>query len=96
MNKHRQEIAFSNRYLYYYASLIKKLYGFVIRRGGNQPDERYVGKVGEQPQRKELTNDATPPDALKLRQEGLPAVGEIILFRFRKRLLFGYCRDLFT
>ena len=96
MNSNRQEIAFSNRYLYYYASLIKKLYGFVIRRGDNQPDERYIGQLGEPPQRKELTNDATPPDALKLRQEGLPAVGEIILFRFRKRLLFGYCRELFS
>lgn len=93
MNSKKPEIAFSNRYLYYYASVIKKLYGFVIRRGDNLPDERYVGHIGEQPQRKDLPSDPTPPNAIKPGREGLPAIGEIILFRFRKRLLFGYCRE---
>jgi exoribonuclease R len=57
MNSQKPEIAFSNRYLYYYASLIRKLYGFIIRRGGNQPDERYVGHIGEQPQRKKQADE---------------------------------------
>lgn len=95
MKQQKQEIAFSNRYLYYYASLIKKIYGFVIHRGENLPDERYVGHLGEQPQRKELPSEMVQNN-LKAGREGLPVVGEIILFRFRKRLLFGYCRELLT
>ena len=62
MNSKKTEIAFSNRYLYYYASIIKRLYGFVIRRGNDQPDERYIGHIGEQPQRQELPSDPTPPN----------------------------------
>ncbi|MBT3601543.1 MAG: hypothetical protein HN521_00620, partial [Candidatus Latescibacteria bacterium] len=96
MNSKKTEIAFSNRYLYYYASIIKRLYGFVIRRGNDQPDERYIGHIGEQPQRQELPSDPTPPNALKPGRKGLPAVREIILFRFRKRLLFAYCRESLT
>ena len=95
MKLQKSEIAFSNRYLYYYASLIKKIYGFVIRRGEDQPDERYVGHIGEQPQRKELPSEVVQ-NLLKPGREGLPVVGEIILFRFRKRLLFGYCRELLS
>lgn len=93
MKSHKQEIAFSNRYLYYYASLIRKLYGFVIRRGDDQPDERYVGHLGEQPQRKELPSEAHPKTLQAGRNE-LPVANEIILFRFRKRLLMGYCKEV--
>ena len=95
MKLQKLEIAFSNRYLYYYASLIKKIYGFVIRRGENLPDERYVGHLGEQPQRKELPSEIAQ-NTIKAGREGLPIEGEIILFRFRKRLLLGYCRELLT
>ncbi len=95
MKLQKQEVAFSNRYLYYYASLIKKIYGFVIRRGEDQPDERYVGHIGEHPQRKDLPSEVVQ-NPLSPGRDGLPVVGEIILFRFRKRLLFGYCRELLS
>lgn len=93
MNSGKQEIAFSNRYVYYYASLIRKIYGFVIRRGENQNEERYVGHLGQHPERREPTHGPAPAHALKPGRDGLPAEGEIILFRFRKRLLLGYCRE---
>ena len=47
MQKSKREITISNRYLYYYASLLKRIYGLIIRNEHkNQPDERYIGPPG--------------------------------------------------
>ena len=88
MQKPKREITISNRYLYFYASLVKRIYGLIIRNEHkNQPDERYTGRLDE---------DGIPSfqDAphTKGRLPGTPAQDEIILFRFRKRLLIGTCQ----
>ncbi len=88
MQKSKREIAISNRYLYYYASLIKRIYGLIIRNEHkNQPDERYTGHLDEDPLLS--SRDATHT---KGRLPGTPVRDEIVLFRFRKRLLLGTCQ----
>ena len=88
MQKPKREITISNRYLYFYASLVKRIYGLIIRNEHkNQPNERYTGRLDE---------DGIPSsqDAshTKGRLSGTPVQDEIILFRFRKRLLLGTCQ----
>ncbi len=88
MQKPKREITISNRYLYFYASLVKRIYGLIIRNEHkNQPNERYTGHLDE---------DGIPSsqDAshTKGRLSGTPVQDEIILFRFRKRLLLGTCQ----
>lgn len=88
MQKSKREITISNRYLYYYASLLKRIYGLIIRNEHkNQPDERYTGRLDED-------TIQSPPDTLntKGRLPGTPIQDEIVLFRFRKRLLLGTCQ----
>ncbi len=88
MQKPKREIAISNRYLYYYASLLKRIYGLIIRNEHkNQPDERYTGHLDEDPVLS--SKDATHT---KDRLPGTPVRDEIVLFRFRKRLLLGTCQ----
>ena len=84
MQKPKREITISNRYLYYYASLLKRIYGLIIRNEHkNQPDERYIGHLDE---------DAIPSSQEEGRLPGTPVQDEIVLFRFRKRLLLGTCQ----
>ncbi len=88
MQKPKREITISNRYLYYYASLLKRIYGLIIRNEHkNQPDERYTGRLDEDPVLS--SKDATHT---KDRLPGTPVRDEIVLFRFRKRLLLGTCQ----
>jgi len=77
-----RQITVENRWIYYYASFLKGIYGFVPRRDGkNLPDQHFYGRL---------------PTA-KGRQRTLkPERNEILLFRFRKRLMLGYCRDVWT
>ena len=88
MQKPKREITISNRYLYFYASLVKRIYGLIIRNEHkNQPNERYTGSLDEDgiP----ISQDASHT---KGRLPGIPVQDEIILFRFRKRLLIGTCQ----
>lgn len=88
MQKPKREITISNRYLYYYASLIKRIYGLIIRNEHkDQPDERYIGRLDEDtiPSSQDATHT-------KGRLPGTPVQDEIVLFRFRKRLLLGTCQ----
>lgn len=88
MQKPKPEITISNRYLYFYASLVKRIYGLIIRNEHkNQPNERYTGRLDEDgiP----ISQDASHT---KGRLPGIPVQDEIILFRFRKRLLIGTCQ----
>ena len=92
MQKPKREITISNRYLYFYASLVKRIYGLIIRnKHKNQPDERYTGRLDE---------DGIPisQDAphTKGRLPGTPVRDEIVLFRFRKRLLIGTCQAVLS
>ena len=83
MQKPKREITISNRYIYYYASLLKRIYGLIIRNEHkNQPDERYIGHLDED----EI------PSSQDGRLPGTPVRDEIVLFRFRKRLLIGTCQ----
>ena len=84
MQKPKREITISNRYIYYYASLLKRIYGLIIRNEHkNQPDERYIGHLDE---------DEIPSSQGEGRLPGTPVRDEIVLFRFRKRLLLGTCQ----
>ena len=88
MQKPKREVTISNRYLYFYASLVKRIYGLIIRNEHkNQPNERYTGHLDEDgiP----ISQDASHT---KGRLPGIPVQDEIILFRFRKRLLIGTCQ----
>ena len=83
MQEPKREITISNRYIYYYASLLKRIYGLIIRNEHkNQPDERYIGHLDED----EI------PSSQDGRLPGTPVRDEIVLFRFRKRLLIGTCQ----
>lgn len=83
----------TNPHIYYYASLVDRIYGFVLRREGkNLPRERYVGRLAQEPRSKELAKYTDFPGSLHARRSGDPAIGEILLFRYRKRLLLGYCQ----
>ena len=95
MSKTKNDIAVSNRYLYYYASLLKKIYGFIIRnQGENQPDERYVGAWDADPVLTPIPPNP-PQTALATGSlPGTPAMDEIVFFRFRKRLLLGACQAI--
>ncbi len=91
MQNSKREIAISNRYLYYYASLFKRIYGFIIRKEhGN--DERYTGRLDEDAVLSPIPEDPTYTEDRSERLPGTPVVGEIVLFRFRKRLLMGTCQ----
>ena len=88
MQKSKREITISNRYLYYYASLLKRIYGLIIRNEHkNQPDERYIGHLDE---------DGIPSSQEEGRLPGTPVQDEIVLFRFRKRLLLGTCQAILS
>ena len=92
MQKPKREITISNRYLYFYASLVKRIYGLIIRNEHkDQPDERYIGHLGEDgiP----ISQDTTHT---KSRLPGTPVPDEIVLFRFRKRLLLGTCQAVLS
>ena len=108
-----QEITVANRFIYYYASFLKRIYGFVVRRdGGNIPDQHYIGRMRSpqsQPRRRsgrphtpvshedeglrrvDLLNLPSPQAG---RWEGDPEPDEIVLFRYRKRLMLGRCQEL--
>ena len=93
MQNSKREIAISNRYLYYYANLLKRIYGFVIRNErGN--DERYTGRLDEAPVLSPLPAEMIPPKDMSARLPGTPVRDEIVLFRFRKRLLLGTCQGV--
>ena len=93
MQNSKREIAISNRYLYYYANLLKRIYGFVIRNErGN--DERYTGRLDEAPVLSPLPAEMIPPKDMAARLPGTPVRDEIVLFRFRKRLLLGTCQGV--
>ena len=92
MQKPKREITISNRYLYFYASLVKRIYGLIIRNEHkDQPDERYIGHLGEDgiPISQDITHT-------KSRLPGTPVPDEIVLFRFRKRLLLGTCQAVLS
>lgn len=75
-----RQITVANRFIYYYASFIKGIYGFVLRREGkNIPDKRHVGQM-------KASRDET--------RVAQPAIDEIVLFRYRKHLMLGYCRRI--
>ena len=94
MQKSKREIAISNRYLYYYASLLKRVYGFVIRKEHGK-DERYTGRLDEDPVPSPLPEGMIPPK-VSARAPGVPVRDEIVLFRFRKRLLLGTCQGVLS
>ena len=55
MDLWNKEITVANRFIYYYASFVKRIYGFVIRRDGdNVPEEHYVGHFVPRPSRKKV------------------------------------------
>ena len=88
MQKPKREVTISNRYLYFYASLVKRIYGLIIRNEHkNQPNERYTGRLDEDgiPSSQDASHTTG-------RLPGTPVQDEIILFRFRKRLLIGTCQ----
>ena len=88
MQKPKREVTISNRYLYFYASLVKRIYGLIIRNEHkNQPNERYTGRLDEDgiPSYQDVSHTTG-------RLPGTPVQDEIILFRFRKRLLIGTCQ----
>ncbi len=88
MQKSKREVTISNRYLYFYASLVKRIYGLIIRNEHkNQPNERYTGRLDEDG----IPSSQDAPHT-KGRLPGTPIQDEIILFRFRKRLLLGTCQ----
>ena len=88
MQKPKREITISNRYLYFYASLVKRIYGLIIRNEHkNQPNERYTGRLD-----KDGIPSSQDASHTKGRLSGTPVQDEIILFRFRKRLLIGTCQ----
>ncbi len=95
MRNSKREIAISNRHLYYYASLLKRVYGFVIRKEHGK-DERYTGKLDEDPVLSPLPEGMIPPKAMVARLPGTPVRDEIVLFRFRKRLLMGTCQGVLS
>ena len=84
MQKPKREITISNRYLYYYASLLKRIYGLIIRNEHkNQPDERYIGHLDE---------DGIPSSQEEGRLPGTPVQDEIVLFRFRNACSWAHAR----
>ncbi len=88
MQKPKREVTISNRYLYFYASLVKRIYGLIIRNEHkNQPNERYTGRLDEDG----IPSHQDAPHTTG-RLPGTPVQDEIILFRFRKRLLIGTCQ----
>ena len=95
MQNSKREIAISNRYLYYYASLLKRVYGFIIRKEHGR-DERYTGKLDEDPVLSPLPEGMIPPKDAAARLPGTPVRDEIVLFRFRKRLLLGTCQGVLS
>ena len=112
MDLWNKEITVANRFIYYYASFAKRIYGFVIRRDGdNVPDEHYVGHFAPQPTRQKAPrrrrrqalvqedfhrqgDPKAPLPMPKGRWEGTPEPNEIVLFRYRKRLMLGYCQEI--
>lgn len=92
MQKSKREVTISNRYLYFYASLVKRIYGLIIRNEHkNQPDERYTGHLDEDG----IPSSQDAPHT-KGRLPDTPVQDEIVLFRFRKRLLIGTCQAVLT
>ena len=89
MTTTEREITVSNRFIYYYANFMKRIYGFVLRRGWkNVPGERHTGHLDEV--RGKLGSGAARAEALS----GTPAGGEVVLFRCRKRLILGRCQTV--
>ncbi|MDA0746720.1 MAG: RNB domain-containing ribonuclease [bacterium] len=100
-----REITVSNRFIYYYANFVDRIYGFVLRRdGANLPEEHYVGRLQKAGQIS--ASKRTLSLHQKFHQQGdplhphLPQQGrhgtdpdpeEIVLFRYRKRLMLGLC-----
>ena|GEM_PF-1106262 len=75
MESGNREIVVSNRFLYYYANLIRRVFGMAVRRDGkNVPGTQVTGKL-----------PGSEPDPIH--RPG--SKGEMVLFRYRKRLLFG-------
>jgi len=75
-----KQITIANRFIYYYASFIRGIYGFALRRKGKTiPGQRYTGHMKGSGGGKRYTD---------------PAIDEIVLFRYRKRLILGYCRGV--
>ncbi|MDP6778199.1 MAG: RNB domain-containing ribonuclease [Candidatus Latescibacteria bacterium] len=114
MDLWNKEITVANRFIYYYANFVKRVYGFVIQReGDNVPDEHYVGHFAPHPRDKRASRrrrrDRHPPvqeefhrqgdpkaplQVPKGRWQGTPETNEIVLFRYRKRPMLGYCQEL--
>ena len=43
-----REITVANRFIYYYANFVDRIYGFVTRKDGeNVPEEHYVGRIDD-------------------------------------------------
>lgn len=80
LRRQDKQITIANRFIYYYASFIRGIYGFAVRREGKDvPGQRYVGHM----------------EAARIgRRDTEPAIDEIVLFRYRKRLMLGYCREI--
>ena len=113
MDLWNKEITVANRFIYYYANFVKRVYGFVIRRdGANVPEEHYVGHFAPHPSDKraprrrrdrrtpvqaEFHRQGDPKAPLPMptgRWEGTPDPDEIVLFRYHKRLMLGYCQEI--
>lgn len=76
-NLQKQEITVANRFIFYYASLVRRIYGMVSRKDGkNIPGTQVTGSL---PSLDEDISHGGP----------VPNPGEVMLFRYRKRLLFG-------
>ena len=45
-----REITVANKFIFYYANFVEKIYGYVLRRDGRSiPEENYVGRLKEMP-----------------------------------------------
>ena len=111
MKTRKKDITVGNSFIYYYANLIDRIYGLVIRRGGeNVVDQHYVGRwparartrrgsrptpdrapEPDQPQQVDLLH---PAPVSRGRWGTDAATDEVVLFRYRKRLLLGRCEDI--
>ena len=95
-----RDLTIANRFIYYYANFAKRIYGFVVRREGkNVWTERQVGRLPARkpsawPVPRTQKRRAAPgtPQEQGDKPGDLPGSGEIVLFRYRKRLMLGYCR----
>lgn len=75
-----KEITVANKFIFYYANFVEKIYGYVLRRdGSNIPEEHYVGRLRETvPRRKGRSKIPTRPlGAPEFHKQGDPLQPDI-------------------